>query len=145
MRQLIFAASLLLAACGQGAETPDIRSGYIRLPAEGATMSAAYLTILRDADDRLVGATVEGVERTELHTVIETDGISRMRPVEGFDLEADQPLVLQPGGHHLMLIGLSEPLTAGEERRVTLDFESGATETLQLPVRGSVVQGNGNL
>ncbi|MEM1380944.1 MAG: copper chaperone PCu(A)C [Pseudomonadota bacterium] len=138
MRHLAFAAlaALTLAGCGgdgPSAEAPDA-GGFIRLPAEGARMSAAYLTVTRDTDDRLVSASVEGVSVTELHTVLDDEGVRRMRKVEGYDVKAGEPLVLQPGGNHLMLIGLYQPLQAGEERSVTLVFESGATETVSLPV-----------
>ncbi|MEM9839235.1 MAG: copper chaperone PCu(A)C [Pseudomonadota bacterium] len=120
--------------------------GFIRLPAEGAGMSAAYLTLVLDRDDRVVSASIEGVSNVELHTVIDDNGINRMRKVEGYDVKAGEPLVLQPGGNHLMLFGLYEPMTDGEKREVTLVFESGATETLRLPISrtGSAMSGHGN-
>ncbi|GGY39040.1 copper chaperone PCu(A)C [Parvularcula lutaonensis] len=134
MRAVILSlvASITLFACGSGDDAP---TGFIRLPADGAMMTAAYLTVTRDSDDRLINAEIEGVERIELHTNTETDGVMRMRRVEGFEVKAGEPLVLAPRGDHLMLIGLDEGFEEGEERKVTLIFESGAVEVIELPVR----------
>lgn len=124
-----------LAACGGGAPEEEAEA-YIRLPASGANMAAAYLTVSREQDDRLIAAEVEGIRTTELHTVTSDNGVMQMRPVEGYEVAAGSPLVLKPGGDHLMLIGIEAPLTEGETRTVTLRFESGATQVLELPVKG---------
>jgi copper(I)-binding protein len=135
---VVFCLSLALAACGAAdrQEAQEPQSGFIRLPSEGMEMSAAYLTLELDRTDRLVGAAVEGIARTELHTVREVEGVTQMRPIEAIDVRPGEPLVLEPGGHHLMLIGITEPLAEGEERKVTLRFENGEDEVLALPVRG---------
>ncbi|MCQ8184547.1 copper chaperone PCu(A)C [Parvularcula maris] len=135
---LIFAASLLLVACSaedtnaQG----EAQEGFIRLPAEGAGMTAGYLTVEVEEADILTGVSVEGVARTEMHISFEEDGINRMRRVEGFEVSPGEPLVLEPRGKHLMLIGIDEAMKEGESREVTLTFESGRSQTVELPVRG---------
>lgn len=134
----LIAALIATASCGDGRDagadrTPD--EGFIRLPAQGSDISAAYFSIVGETDDRLIAASVEGVERTELHTVIEEDGIMKMRPVDGYAVRAGEPLVLEPGGNHLMLFGLDTTLMGGETRKVTLTFESGAKRVIELPVR----------
>lgn len=137
MRLAIIAivTTLALASCGEDDARVITEEGFIRLPASGSNMSAAYLSVVRGENDRLVGARIEGVDRTELHTVSEDEGIMRMRQVDGYDLSAGEPLVLKPGGKHLMLIGIDEPLDEGDEREVTLLFESGAEETMTLKVK----------
>lgn len=133
---LVTLSFMLLVACGNNEQTAEAE-GFIRLPASGANMSAAYLTVSRDEDDQLVGAEVKGIARTELHTVIDNDGVMQMRPVEGYPIEAGKTLVLEPGGNHLMLIGLNEPLEDGDVRQVTLTFASGLTEVVELEVKGA--------
>ncbi|MEM9809712.1 MAG: copper chaperone PCu(A)C [Pseudomonadota bacterium] len=126
---------LLLTACGSGDDAYQVDTNFIRLPAPGANMAAAYLTLESERDDRLISAEIEGVETTELHTVDMDDGVMRMRQVEGYDVKAGEPLVLKPGGNHLMLIGIDEPLLEDETRDVTLRFASGDERVLDLPIR----------
>ena len=63
----------------------------------------------------------------------------RMRPVAGVDLPARQPVALAPGGYHLMLMDLKEPLVAGRSIALTLSFEDAAgvrtRRELQVEVR----------
>lgn len=134
---LAAAVAVLLTACGnhQGGES-DTAEAFIRLPAAGADMSAAYFSVTLDRDDRLVSAAIDGVARVELHTVLDEGGVMKMRQVTGYDVTAGEALTLRPGGNHLMLFGLERALEDGELRDVTLTFESGATEVFELPVHG---------
>ena len=138
-RQLAWYGSfmLALAACGQSVpEELMVSDGYIRAPAPGAAMAAAYLTITGPEADRLTGAEIEGVSTTELHTVRETaDGVIQMRRVDGYDLPAGGAWILEPGGNHLMLMAITQPLEVGQSRQVTLQFESGEALVLDLPVK----------
>lgn len=126
---------LAVAACG-GSSTPEPEetNAFIRVPAQGAMMSAAYFTVTRETDDELIAASIEGIGRVELHTVTDDDGVKRMRMGEGYAVKAGKPLVLKPGGNHLMLFEIEKPLQAGESREATLTFASGATELISLPV-----------
>ena len=87
--------------------------------------TGGYLTVTNagDSADRLVGAACACADRVELHTMSTEGGVMRMSQVEGFDVPADGVLTLAPGGDHLMLLGLREPLVAGEQVSVTLTFE----------------------
>ena len=50
-------------------------------------------------------------------------GIMRMRPQEFVDIAPGQSLSFEPGGHHLMLIGV-ESLQEGDEFQISMNFES---------------------
>jgi copper(I)-binding protein len=130
---------MALTSCGGSDDASLPETGnFIRLPGEGASMTAGYLSIASERDDALVAAEVEGVTRTELHVSMEENGVTRMRRADRFEVEAGERLVLEPMGRHLMLIGIEEDFAEGETRRVTLTFESGRTETMELEVRGVV-------
>ncbi len=139
MRKLTCLALFLMTLAGCGQSTPDeltIEDGYIRVPSPGASMAAAYLTLQGPTADRLVSAEIEGVGITELHTVHrDENGVMRMRPVEGYDLPAGGTVVLEPGGNHLMLMGITQPLEAGETRTATFTFESGVETVVELAVK----------
>jgi periplasmic copper chaperone A len=86
----------------------------------------AYLTVRNggDQDDRLVGVSSEVADKAELHSSVMQDGVMKMRAVEGLDVPAHGEAVLEPGGLHIMLIGLKAPLEEGKSFALTLEFEN---------------------
>ena len=62
-------------------------------------------------------------------------GAMTMRPVDGIELPAGESVELKPGGYHVMLLDLAEPLKAGDTIEVTLTFEKADPMTIKVPVR----------
>lgn len=105
------------------------------LVADGNT--AIYLTLLNGTGvaDRLV-AVSSPLAVAELHESIHEGDVMRMEPrPEGFDIPAEGGLVLQPGGKHIMLLNVPEPLEAGDTVEITLEFATAPAQTLEVPVR----------
>ena len=67
-----------------------------------------------------------------------------MRPVDAIEIDPGAPVVLQPGGLHLMVIGLGEPLAEGATLPLTLTFERNGESALELPGRGVAPGGPGH-
>lgn len=64
-----------------------------------------------------------------------TDGVMRMRQLEGgVPLPAGETVKLEPGGLHVMLIGLKQPLTEGQTLPLTLTFEEAGTLEVELAI-----------
>ena len=103
-------------------QTIRIDQPYIRLIPAGAAHSAAYMTITSATDDRLIRVTGSLAQTIELHEHIKQDDVMQMRPVDSIALPARKPVHLQPGGLHIMLINLKQPVTAGEKHELTLHF-----------------------
>ncbi|WP_405403065.1 copper chaperone PCu(A)C [Paracoccus sp. Ld10] len=89
---------------------------------------------------RQVACTLQGVssdaaERVELHTHTQEDGIMKMSRLEdGIAVAAGQIHDLNRGGDHVMMLGLSQPLTDGDTLTLTLDFGDCGTEEVQAVV-----------
>ncbi len=135
-----FAVALGLAIAGPAlADGITVKDGYVRASVGGAPTAAAFLTLTNATgeDDRLVGADTPAAARSELHTHDEDDaGVMRMRHVEeGFALPAGGTLTLEPGGHHVMMMGLAQPLAEGDAVELTLHFERQGDVEVTLPVR----------
>ena len=83
-------------------------------------------------DDTLIDASAPVSQRIELHTHIMDDGVMWMREIEGgIPVPAGATVDLQPGGLHVMLIGLEQPLVEGETFPMTLVFEqAGAVDVV---------------
>ncbi|MEM7023981.1 MAG: copper chaperone PCu(A)C [Pseudomonadota bacterium] len=100
--------------------------------------SAAYmvLEIMGEEPDRLLGGSTPMAGKVELHTHMIEDGVAKMRPVEVIEIQPGEPTVLEPGGLHLMLMGLTEKLEAGKTMELTLVFDDAGDVTLDIPIKG---------
>ena len=77
----------------------------------------------------IASAKTSASTRTELHEVVETDGKMVMQAKEGgFTIPAGGELELKPGGFHLMILDLTEPVAAGDEVTVRLTLSDGTTK-----------------
>src|SRR3546814_18774460 len=65
----------------------------------------------------------------------------KMHRLEAVEIPAHGSAVLRPGSHHLMLIGLKQPLHAGERFPLTLTFEKAGTITVEITVEGIASMG----
>ncbi len=97
--------------------------------------SGAYGEIRSVEADRLVRASTEVAAVIELHEHINDNGVMRMRKSpDGFVMNAGQTMEMKPGGYHLMLLDLKKPLRAGSTINLVLEFASGKTVELMIPV-----------
>jgi hypothetical protein len=116
----------------------DIRiiEPWARATAGTATAGAAYMTLnnMGDTVDRLIEASSPLAARTEMHTHIIEGDIMRMRAVEGVDLPPGETVEFQPGGLHVMLIGLTAALQEGESFPLTLNFAEAGAATVQVKI-----------
>jgi copper(I)-binding protein len=105
----------------------------------GGSTSAAYMVLQNQAAtaDVLIQASTDVAEVVELHTVERDGDIMRMRPVQQIDLPARGSATLEPGGLHIMLIGLRQDLQPGQTVRLTLTFANAGEVVVEVPVRGS--------
>lgn len=104
----------------------------------GGNNGAAYMVISNSGEevDRLVSASSNVAETVELHTVEEGDGgVMAMRQVEAIEVPAGGETTLEPGGFHVMLIGLTQDLTPGDTFNVTLEFETAGAMDVAFEVR----------
>jgi hypothetical protein len=139
-----------IAGCG-GSEPIQVADAWARTSPSMTSAGAAYLDIVSDEGDRLTGASVDSsvAAAAEIHetTAMESDegdsgsgdmsGAMTMREVEAIDLPAGQTVSLEPGGFHIMLLDLIDPLTPGETIQITLEFETADDVVVDVEVRDS--------
>lgn len=116
-------------------------------PAQKGQTSALYGQFRQDANQRIhiVRARIPQAQVTELHTVItevkQGHQVQKMRPVERFEVTGREPCVLKQGGNHIMLIGVTETLSAGDSVTLELELEHASgdhtTQIFQVPVKKS--------
>lgn len=141
----LLAALFLSAPAFAPALAHDYKAGAVRIghpfsraTPPGARVGAGYMTLENGGTvaDRLVSASSPRAGAVEVHSSDMTDGVMRMRRVEGgLAIPAGATVTLAPGGGlHLMLMNLAEPLRAGERVPLELRFEHGGTVQTELAV-----------
>ncbi|MGP1358079.1 copper chaperone PCu(A)C [Roseicyclus sp.] len=131
-------AGLAALIPGVAAAHMVIEDAYARSSGAMAQSGAVFMSIYNHNDhaDVLIGAESDVAERIELHTHIQSaDGVMRMVEVEGgIPLGADETVLLERGGLHVMLLGLTRPLEHGDTFPLTLIFETSEPVTIEVPV-----------
>ncbi len=127
------------AQAGAQAGAIAIDHAWARATAPSARNGAAYFVLTnRGAEaDRLVAASSPVAEKAELHTHQAENGVMRMRPVDSIAVAPGGTATLAPGGLHVMLLGLREPLVKGGTFPLTLVFEKAGTTTVPVSVQGA--------
>lgn len=132
LRSFAVATALFLSAPLANAHEYKVGDLVIDHPFSFETASTAmaaggFMTITNtgDTDDRLISASAN-VQRVEIHTTDVEGDIARMRELEdGIVIPAGETVTLQPGGLHVMFMGLNgDPFELGEEVGATLVFEN---------------------
>jgi periplasmic copper chaperone A len=138
---LIF--TLVLAGCGIGPWSPgtraaqiDVDDAWARAESSGQN-SAAYMAIHNTGDqaDRLIGASAEIADAVEVHESTGGHGhMMKMREIEHIEIPAGGSATLEPGGLHVMFLGLRQDLTPGDEFTLSLTFERAGTIEVSVEV-----------
>ena len=135
----IFSALLLfVVGCGQE-HTGDpivVRDAWIREPPPRSP-AAGYLVIENRGGDlvELVAVATEAAAQAEIHVMEYKDDRMMMRQVSELQIPAGEEVALKPGGTHLMLMELRQPLRDGDEVELVLRFGDGTERRIQMPVQ----------
>lgn len=140
--------TLLSAKASAAVATPDVaaparphtgrvvREAWAR-PADSGATGGAYVTIVNaDTVSTTLLRVSSPVARTvEVHESMQHDGMAHMMARPSLPIAARDSLTMRPGGLHLMLIDLQQPLVAGTSFPLVLHFSTGDSTLVQVPVR----------
>ena len=115
-----------------------VTEAWSRATSRTAQTGAIYLTVTAAEPDRLLSASSPSATTAELHQSRMTNNVMEMRAVPGgLPVQPGTPIRMAPGGYHLMLMGLKQPLTQGESIPVTLVFEHAGVVTVDAIIAGA--------
>ena len=140
LRRAMAAAMLIIfSASGGYAGDITVDDPFARASAGAVKVGAVFMTLKNSgpAADALVAVESPVAARAELHTHIEEGDIIRMRPVEAIDVPPGEAVSLRPGGQHVMLIDLRQPLKQGEVFPLTLTLANAGKMTIEVPVKSA--------
>ncbi|WP_061963162.1 copper chaperone PCu(A)C [Demequina aurantiaca] len=127
-------STVALAACSStsastAADSTTVTDPWVKTVDEGMTAAFGVITNTSGEDITIVSATTDAAPTVELHeTAMGDDGAMSMSPIDGgFVVPAGGSLTLEPGSFHIMLMGVTEPIRAGDDVNVTLTFSDDST------------------
>jgi hypothetical protein len=146
-------AALMASLSVASARAEDVKAGdlvisqaWARATPGGAKTGGGYLTIENkgSAPDKLVSASADVAGKVDVHEMSMNNGVMTMRPLEGgLAIDPGKTVKLAPGGYHLMMMELKDPLKKGDKVPVTLEFEKAGKVAVTLDVQGVGAQGPG--
>lgn len=157
----LLGVAVVLTGCGGDdaaestaqSDSPSLPSGELEVedpwarPAPSGGNSALYMTLAngQDTPDTLSSVTLPIADRVEVHESYQKeDGTSGMRPVDTLAVAPKSRLALEPGGRHVMLIGLSQPLEAGSQIVLNVEFAQAGLKRLRVPIQNQPPSDSGD-
>lgn len=123
---------------GQGTDEITVYDVVVRAVPVAGGNGAIYFTLTNNTEqaDQLV-AVESAVAAAEMHESINDNNVIRMEPrPAGFELPAGGTIALAPGGKHVMLVQLAQPLVEGDTIPITLRFEHAAPISVTASIVG---------
>ena len=139
MKLKVIAAILALTAGAVSAQSVDVKDAWARATVKGQMATGAFMTLTAKDGAKLVSATSPVAGVVEVHEMKMDGNVMKMRAVQGgLDLPTGKAVELKPGGYHVMLMDLKQPLVKDSTIPMTLVFKDAKgveTKTeLKVPV-----------
>jgi copper(I)-binding protein len=106
------------------------------VPAQKTT--GAFVTLASSEDAKVVAVKSPAAKAVEIHSSAMKDGVMHMNAIGALALPAGKRVELKPGGHHVMLMGLSRPLSAGDIVALVFTIEDSKGKRTTLEVKAPV-------
>ena len=104
----------------------DISDAWVRATVQGQKATGAFMNLTAKTDTRLVGVKSSAAAVAEIHEMKMDKDVMRMQRLTSLPLPAGKTISLKPGGYHVMLMNLKEPLPVDSHVQLTLLFEDAA-------------------
>ena len=109
---------------------------WARATPAGAKTGVVYVTLINNgsAGDSLLNAATPVADQVQFHSATEENGVSRMREVRTVDVTPGAKVTFSPGGLHIMMVGLKQPLKEGKTFPLSLTFEKAGKIEVTVPI-----------
>jgi len=112
---------------GVAAAELSVQQAWSRALPPVSNVGAVYLTVVNsgEIERHLVAVHQQLAARAELHAHVLKNGMMNMRKQASAVIKSGGKTAFVPGGLHVMLFGLSRPLSEGLAYPITLEFANG--------------------
>jgi periplasmic copper chaperone A len=134
---LLLVSALSVISTPLFANSLTVEDLYIRATPPNSKNTAAFMVIKNSAqkDIKLLAIDTNIADRVELHHHVMEAGLMKMRRVKELAIKPGGLVSLQPGGYHLMLFNLQQPLKEGQSVTLSLSFDNGQQLILDAPIK----------
>ena len=136
LKSLLAASALTLATLSACAQV-EVQHVWARATVKGQMATGAFMTLTAKVGTKLVSGSSPVAGVTQVHEMKMDNGVMKMAEVKGgLDLPAGRAIELKPGGYHIMLMDLKQPLVRDSSLPLTLVFKDakGVESKLELKV-----------
>jgi copper(I)-binding protein len=130
----------------QAAAVPKVEGAWVRSAVPGQQGTGAFMKLTAAEPLQLVGVVTPVAGTAEVHEMKMEGDVMKMRALAKLDLPAGKAVELKPGGYHLMLMDLKQPLAAGSTVPLTLLLRDAKGRDskleLKLPVASTPPKGS---
>ena len=136
---LLFVLAASVSALAS-AQTPnvnvEVKDAWVRSTVVGQMGTGAFMKITAKLGTQLVGVSSPVAGVGEVHEMKMEGDVMKMRALPQLDLPAGKAVELKPGGYHVMLMDLKQPLIKDTKVPLTLTFKDakGVESKLELSV-----------
>ncbi|RTL44216.1 MAG: copper chaperone PCu(A)C [Burkholderiales bacterium] len=134
---------LMAAACGSlflasASAQVVVKDAWVRATVPQQQATGAFMQLTAAQDSRLVSVSSSAVPIVEVHEMTMDGGVMKMRAIASLPLPAGKTVALKPGGYHVMLMGLKQPMKAGDVLPLSLVVENAAGQRETIEVKAEV-------
>jgi len=141
VKNIVIATTVIFASLSLWAQEAKtgrviISGAYSKATVAGQTAGSGFMKITSTGpSDQLVGVSSPAATEVQMHSMIMDGNTMKMRQMGTIEIPANSSVELSPGGLHLMLMGLKNPLKAGDIIKIKLKFASSGEVEVNFPVQ----------
>ncbi len=134
---LTFLGCAILSLNLQSQSALSVESGHVSALIPGQEVSAGYLHLHNNGDEDvlLVDFSSPAATMVQLHETAMKNGMMSMNRLDSVVVPAGGDLLMQPGGLHLMIMGVDKTAFAGDSIELDLHFSDGTVVGTELPIQ----------
>ncbi len=135
--KILFGFVFLVATSSVFGDSLTITDAWVKNLPPVTPMRAGYMTINNHTGQtiKIIGAESEVFTAVDIHETVMKDGMMSMQALPHLTIAPGETAKLAPGGKHLMMMKPQTTLKPGDIVSVTLKFDDGNSQTLQMTVR----------
>jgi copper(I)-binding protein len=137
MRKALYVIALALVA-GAAHAAVTATDAWVRATVPAQKTTGAFVTLTSTGEAKLVAVSTPVAKTVEIHVSEEKGGVMHMHALDAVALPAGKRVEFRPGSFHIMLVGLTRALAAGESVPLTLTIEDAGGKRTQVEVRAEV-------